>query len=499
VATATTAARLARSSSALATAAIIIAVAPRTSAVAQTTAHQQPEARHVPARGTAPSAPAATMFASPPILRNMSSTPGTVEVTITAAPARIAVLPGRMTEVYAYNGSVPGPTLEAREGDRVIIHFRNNLPEPSTIHCHGVHLPASMDGSPFDLVPPGGHYDYVFTIARGTAGTYWYHPHPGTRTEYQVAKGLFGAMIVRAADDPIATLPEKLLILSDNRFRADGSLDFADPGSTQAMVDDENGREGNVLFVNGQVTPTLTIRSGEVQRWRVINASAARTYRLAVRGQTLLHVGNDGGLFEHPVEVKELLLASSERAEFLVRGTGPPGSQTVLQALPYDRFAPQTRPSDWNETHPLLTLRYSDAPPVAPPAVPAELRAVVPLDTANATATHVIVLTQGMINGNVMDMDRVDVHATLGATEIWQLENLVDMDHPFHLHGFQFQVLDRNGVPEPFRSWKDVVNVPRHQTVRFIIRYTDYAGRWMFHCHILAHEDQGMMAVLEVR
>jgi FtsP/CotA-like multicopper oxidase with cupredoxin domain len=98
-----------------------------------------------------------------------------------------------------------------------------------------------------------------------------------------------------------------------------------------------------------------------------------------------------------------------------------------------------------------------------------------------------------------MDPTRVDERARLGATEIWEIENLVGMDHPFHLHGFQFQVLDRNGVPEPFRSWKDVVNVPRHQTVRFIIRYTDYAGRWMFHCHILAHEDQGMMAVLEVR
>jgi bilirubin oxidase len=438
-------------------------------------------------------------FVSPPVLKNVSSLPRTVEVSIVAAPARLELLPGKLTDVYAYNGSIPGPTLEAREGDHVIIHFQNNLPEASTIHCHGIHLPADMDGSPFGLVPPGGHFDYEFTIKPGTAGTYWYHPHPDLRSEYQVAKGLFGALIVRAADDPIASIPEKLLILSDNRFLPDGSIDFPDSNSVQAEGDEENGREGNVLFVNGKIMPTLTIRSGEVQRWRVINASASRVYRLAIPGQTLLHVGSDGGLFEHPVEVKDILVASSERVEVLVRGTGPPGSAAQLETLPYDRYMPQTRSTDWNVAHPLLTLGYSNATPVTPVAIPTVLRVIPALDTTKATATHVIVMSQGLINGQTMDMQRVDVHATLGATEIWQLENVVGMDHPFHLHGFQFQVIDRNGVPEPFRSWKDVVNVPKHESVRFIVRYTDFPGKWMFHCHILAHEDHGMMAVLEVR
>jgi FtsP/CotA-like multicopper oxidase with cupredoxin domain len=160
---------------------------------------------------------------------------------------------------------------------------------------------------------------------------------------------------------------------------------------------------------------------------------------------------------------------------------------------------PQTRPADWNSPHSLVTITYNGSPPASPVVIPVQLRAIASLDTASATATHVIVMSQGMIDGRTMDMDRVDVHATLGATEIWQLENVVGMDHPFHLHGFEFQVLDRNGVPEPFRSWKDVVNVPKHQTVRFIVHYTDFTGKWMFHCHILAHEDHGMMAVLEVK
>ena len=202
-------------------------------------------------------------------------------------------------------------------------------------------------------------------------------------------------------------------------------------------------------------------------------------------------------MFEHAVEMKDLLLASSERAEVLVRGAAA-GDRAELQTLPYDRYMPQTRPPDWNTPHSLATITYKGNA-TAPVVIPAVLRAIPALDTAGVTATHVIVMSQGMIDGRMMDMDRVDVHATLGATEIWQLENVVGMDHPFHLHGFEFQVLDRNGVPEPFRSWKDVVNVPKHQTVRFIVHYTDFTGKWMFHCHILAHEDRGIMAVLEVK
>jgi FtsP/CotA-like multicopper oxidase with cupredoxin domain len=405
-----------------------------------------------------------------------------------------------MTNVYAYNGQVPGPTLEVREGDRVIVHFRNDLTVPTTVHWHGLHIPASSDGSPFHPVAPGAQHDYVFTIPRGSAGTYWYHPHPHHQTGYQVAKGLYGAIVVRAADDPLpASLPDKLLILSDNRFLGDGSVDVPDESTLQGSVDAENGREGDVLFVNGQVMPTLTIRSGEVQRWRIVNASAARVYRLALGGHTFLHVGSDGGLFEHPVEVSEIVLANGERAEVLVRGTGSPGSQTVLQTLPYDRYIPQTRPKGWNLARDLMTVAYSVDAPVSPPALPNVLRPIPPLDTTGVMATRVLSLSQHMINSKMMDMSRVDITTRLGATEIWQVENLVGMDHPFHLHGFQFQVLDRNGVPERVRRWKDTVNVPKHETVRFIVRFDDFPGKWMFHCHILDHEDHGMMGILEIR
>ena len=426
--------------------------------------------------------------------------PNTVEVKLAAEPARLALRPGLPTSVFSYNGKVPGPTLEVKEGDRVIVHFENRLSVPTTVHWHGLHIPFDADGSPFHPVGPGEKRVYSFTLQPGSAGTYWYHPHPNHSTGYQVAKGLYGAIIVRAPDDPLPrSLPEKLLILADNRLREDGSIDLPEAGTHHAHIDEENGREGDVLFVNGQTMPAVSIRSGEVQRWRVINASASRVYRLALEGHTMLHVGSDGGLFEKPVEVREMIIANGERVELLVRGTGKPGERARLQALPYDRYVPQTRPHHWKETRDLLSLQYSAQPPVSSPVIPASLRPVQVIDTSEATVRRVVTFSQGLINGKTMDMNRVDFSADLGATEIWEIENIVGMDHPFHLHGFQFQVIDRNGVPEPFRSWKDMVNVPKHETARIVVRYTDFPGKWMFHCHILDHEDRGMMGILEVK
>jgi len=437
----------------------------------------------------------------PPLFHNQSHVPGVVEVSLTAAPARLRLQPGGpLVQVYAFNGTVPGPTLAVHEGDSVIIHFHNGLPQATTVHWHGLHLPADQDGSPLYPLPPGASHDYAFRLARGSAGTYWYHPHPDEVSARQVAMGLYGAIIVRAKDDPLAALgiPDKLLILSDNRFDSSGAISFPDSTSIAAEIDLENGREGNVLFVNGQVRPTIPIRPGEVQRWRIVNASAARIYRLSLPGQRLIRVGTDGGLFEHPVQDSAILLANSGRLEVLVRGTLPPGTSAALQDLPYDRYMPQTRPADWDSTRALLDLAETAGPPVPPVRIPDELRVVPPIDTTDVAARRVLVMSQGQIDGKRMDVHRVDIHARLNTTEIWTIQNVVGMDHPFHLHGFQAQVLDRGGVPEPFPSWNDLINVPKHSSVRIVVRFDDYPGRWMYHCHILDHEDEGMMGVLEL-
>ena len=435
----------------------------------------------------------------PAAMRNVSRTPSVVEVSLVADERKLSLRPGPATEVFAYNGTVPGPTLELREGDSVIVHFENRLAVETTVHWHGLHIPFDADGSPFHPVGPGEKRRYVFRLRPGSAGTYWYHPHPNHSTAPQVARGLYGGIIVRAPDDPLPkSIAEKLIVLSDNRFTADGSIDLPEMGSAARNIDEENGREGDVLFVNGQVLPKVSIRRGEVQRWRIINASASRVFRLALEGQKMLHVGNDGGLFEVPREVSELTIANGERIEVLVRGSLNPGQKVSLQALPYDRYIIHTRPTHWETTRDLLTL-HQTADTSKPVIIPAKLRSVPAIDTAEAAVRRVVTFSQGLINGKHMDMNRVDFHAKLGDTEIWEVENLVGMDHPFHLHGFQFQVIDRNGVPEPFRSWKDMVNVPKHSTARFIVRFVNYPGKWMFHCHILDHEDHGMMGILEVK
>jgi bilirubin oxidase len=450
------------------------------------------------ALAVSPDPVAAAELGPPPVLPNLSSAPNTVEVNITAEPATVGLGASEAVPVYAYNGSVPGPTLEAREGDRVIVHFRNNLPEATTIHWHGIHLPVEADGNPMDPVPPGGSYDYVFTVHPGTAGTYWYHPHPHHATHHQVTLGLFGGLIIRAADDPLpASMTEQLLLLTDHRFSADGTLDVPEANETLPSFDLVTGREGEVALVNGQLMPTLSIRSGEVQRWRVINASPGRYYRLALAGHTVLHVGSDGGLFERPMEVNDILLSPSERVELLVRGTGTPGSQVVLQSLPYDRYEPAFRPDDWRTPLDLLTVQYTEEEPTPPLAVPATLRPVPALDPAQAVATRRINLEIGpRINGRSFSLNRVEFRAKLNTTEIWRISNTTPIDHSFHLHGFSFQVLDSSGVPIP--RWEDTVNVRKNSSVRIVVEFRDYPGKRMFHCHTLAHEDAGMMAILEV-
>ena len=442
--------------------------------------------------------PASDPWFSPPVLQNTSAKPGVVELSLTAAPTKLEMMPGKPTEAWAYNGTVPGPTLELREGDLVTVHFTNKLALPTTVHWHGLHLRAGSDGSPLHPVLPGKSRDYVFRIPLGSAGTYWYHPHPDMTTTEQVSRGLYGALIIRPAKDPLAGITDRLLVLSDNRFLADGTVDLPHHTTEAGNIDAQNGREGDVLFVNGRMMPALSIKPGEWQRLRIINAAAARVFRFAIPGQKLVHVGSDGGLFEKPVEVDELLVANSERVEVLVRG-GEPGSRTVLQTLPYDRYDIQTRPKDWDQPRDVVELRTSNDAPVPAFTIPSSLRVVRPINTRVVAARRTLVFAQGMINNKLMDMNRVDIRARLNTTEIWQIENVVGMDHPFHLHGFQFQVIDRDGVPEPFVSWKDSVNVPKHSKVRIAVRFEHFPGKWMYHCHILDHEDMGMMGILEVR
>ena len=438
-------------------------------------------------------------------LANTSSKPGVFEARLTAAPATVEFSPGKSTTVLAYNGTAPGPLIEATEGDRVRIEFVNAVPDqPSTIHWHGIAVPPDQDGGPMDPVATGTNRFYEFTLAANAAAPTWYHPHAHGLTDQQVYRGLAGAFIVKPKIDPLpAELGDTVLFISDLRLASDGSL----PGNGAA--DMMNGREGDHLLVNGQKNPVLTVNPGSSQRFRLFNATNARFLRLAFEGHEMTLVGTDGGLLASPVTgFSEMLLAPGERSEIVVHFKAAPGAFR-LQALGYERgWMGQGKPD--GATKSVLTVNLA-GDVKTPIALLAKLRDIADLGAAVANKRVLFSETMSMagggmtmgylIDGRKFDMHRIDQTSKVNDVELWEVINTADMDHPFHMHGTQFQIVERDKdnkkSPAPFLAWKDTANITSGETLRLKVRH-QFAGLRMYHCHVLEHESQGMMAVLNV-
>ncbi|WP_118179692.1 multicopper oxidase family protein [Paraburkholderia phosphatilytica] len=501
--------------------------------------------------GSAPLASADALPAGAPLamlrtLPNESREPGVFRATLVAQPVSRTLLPGHPTTFWQYDGGdggaggaeagpVVGPMIEVREGDTVEIRFVNRLAQPSTIHWHGLPVPPDQDGNPADAVAPGGSRVYRFTLPPGSAGTYWYHPHPHQLSAEQVFRGLAGPIIVRAPDDPLAGWPERHLFFTDLKLAADGAI------APNYMMDWMNGREGQFVLVNGARRPRIAMAGDE--RWRVWNACNAR-YLLLTLGDDhpFAQVGTDGGLLAAPREgLTRLLLAPGERAELIVRAKGGGASDgasatpAVLTAALYDRRKMSMTMSHGDASlppspaMPLADVEFAPAAAGAAPRVlPARLREIAA--PAAPVASKTVVFSEQMdmatmhqpgagmhgmpagmhdlpagmrflVNGASFDPARITLTSRRGDVERWSIDNQSDMDHPFHLHGTQFQVVERvkGGVvtPEPFRAWRDTVNVEPGEIVRISVQQQT-AGERMFHCHILEHEDLGMMGTLKV-
>jgi FtsP/CotA-like multicopper oxidase with cupredoxin domain len=426
--------------------------------------------------------------------------PHVLEIQLTAKPATIAfwdLTPP--TEVYTFDGGVPGPLLELTAGDRLLVHFKNELPVPTTIHWHGLRIPAAMDGVPGHSQPevaPGASFDYEFVVP--DAGLFWYHPHVDSSA--QVGAGLYGPLLVRPADDSEDEAPadEVVLVLSDIGIGDDGTLNDPHSGGDLGTL---FGHEGNVALVNGRWLPTLHVRSGATQRWRIVNAARSRYFQLELPGVRFSRIGGDGGLLERPVEEERLLLTPGQRVDVLVTPTAALGSPQFLTWIPYDRGFGSTefRPSEL-----LLRLDFADGGS-GEPATPSFARAIAPIDVAGATPVD-IALTQTKdadgavvlgING-VPFADLPPFPATIGETQVWTIRNEMDWSHPFHLHGFFFQALGDDGAPERPLAWRDTVDVPFKSSRTIAVRFDERPGMWMFHCHILDHADAGMMGMVEL-
>lgn len=413
-----------------------------------------------------------------------------------------ASVAGTRAILKTYNGSFPGPVLRLHEGDRVQLALTNQLAEPTNLHLHGLRVSASID-DPFLSVAPGKSVVYEFTVPPGSAGTHWYHPHLHERVARQLFAGLAGPIVVTGAIDELPELKvadDRLLVLKDLSLAGDRP-------APHTAADWVLGKEGDLVLVNGVVGPVLPA-TRSLLRLRLLNASNARYYRLALDDHPLHLIATDGGFLDRPVEMAEVLLAPGERAEVLIQleraGTFDLvdlGYARSRMAMGMGRMGAGGR-----ERTPRSTRLATIAVPTAfsSAALPAMLGKVSVLSPDQARSTRRLVLGEGMmgawfsINGRPFDPRRVDLRGRLGTLEIWDVENRGRMDHPFHLHTYPFQILSRGGTPEPFAAWKDVVNVRPGEIVRLAVPLRDFTGRTVYHCHIAEHEDRGMMGVLEV-
>ena len=412
-----------------------------------------------------------------------------VTVDLEARELEWTFAPGKSVRGWGYNGQVPGPVIEGQVGDVLEVRFTNRLTQPTNIHWHGLRVPAAMDGTEMvqRSVAPGETFVYRFRLP--DAGTFWYHPH--SNEPVQLEMGLYGALIVRGPDEPKLDA-ERIFVLDDLRLDKQGEIE-----AFGGFVERHDGREGDVRLVNGQAEPVLTMAAGQIERWRFINASSARYVRLSIGGAPFRILGTDGGLIEAPVTVNEVLLATADRVGLAV-GPFAEGQELSVEALPYFRKTIRKR-----KTERFATLRVGRAKP-STAVIPERMRTINPLAPADAPPTRTVKLGIKMSLRRGVDFvinkerHHQDKPVKAGELQVWDVVNTTLMDHPFHLHGFFFQVLAVNGAPPPWRSWEDVVNVPPRATVRIAWLPDDRPGSWMYHCHILEHHAAGMMAHFEV-
>ncbi len=434
---------------------------------------------------------------------DLNPDPHIVEINIESRVANVQLGPEQRIDAWTYDGGLPGPLIRAHVGDRVIVHFVNKLPQPTTIHWHGIRLPIDMDGVPGISQPPvkpGDTFTYDFVVP--DAGLFWYHPH--VMSAEQVGFGVYGPLLVQdpAEDGRIGVNDELVIVLSDIGIDERGQLDDPESGGSAGMA---FGREGNFVLVNGHLGTVgrLIARSGAPQRWRIVNAAKSRYFSLELDGQPIVKIGADGGLQEYPASMTALVLGPGERADVLVTPTGAPGSELRVRSYLFNRGYGSVEFRPFEE--PLFTIKFTEDPPYVGPPLPEVRRTIRALDAAEATRVIMKLTIEQLADGsfqygidNKPYWQAKPYQAKLGETQLWTVVNETAWSHPFHLHGFFFQVVDEKGAPVHPIAWKDTVNVPFKETVRMLVRFDDRPGTWMIHCHILDHADGGLMGAVRV-
>lgn len=482
-----------------------------------------------------------------------------VHVELRAVHGRASLRPGNTTAVWRYEGKLLqgeaeslqagdgylGPTIRARRGQRLRVEFTNDLPEPTTIHWHGLHVPDDMDGHPRHAVAPGQRFVYEFPVVN-RAGTYWYHAHPHGRTGFQVYHGLAGLLLISDDEEQALSLPggaqDVALVLQDRNFDRDNQFVYpsAGMGGGGMMGRGMMGRDGTgsgmggamarmmgvlgeKILVNGRQLPSLGVER-RPYRLRLVNGSNTRSYKLAWSdGSPLTVLATDGGLLAASQERPYVMLGPAERVEIWVDfARWPASGELALHSLEFDpgmSMGGLALPDGARFPVLAFDLRSGGAArAVQPPRQLSQLPAPQPGMAVNADRPKVFDLTMGMmtwgVNGRSFEMLEASSEETvkLGTHEVWEFRNEgrgammgMVMPHSMHIHGLQFRVLERE-VSSRFASayravqaglvddgWKDTVLVMPGERVRVLVGFHDYPGLFIYHCHMLEHEDSGLM------
>jgi len=389
---------------------------------------------------------------------------------------------GLISNVWAYNGQFPGPTIKANNGDQVSIQLQNHLPEETITHWHGMIVNHDNDGQPMHSIAPGAVFNYNYIIKQRAALNF-YHPHPHMLTGKQVYLGQAGAFIINDAEEAALNLPsgsyEIPLVLRDATLDKNNNLSYK-PAS--------GGMFGKIPLVNGTRSPYLNVERA-VYRFRILNGANSRIFGLALsNGANMKLIGNDGGLLPTAVNLSRIDMANGERTDVLIDFRQMTNGSTVLLR---DLHA------GWD----LLEFRVSSATVIPFNDLTETLPVIVPLSGPVTTRTFSFD-AMSKINGLEYEMDRIDWTVPFGQTEKWIFKTNGNAPHPVHVHGASFQVVSRTGGRNqlyPWEAgWKDTVLLEDGETVEVLIRFENYRGIYLLHCHKLEHEDMGMMANFEV-
>ncbi len=462
--------------------------------------------------------------------RTHPSMGGQLGVTLTARLTRTTI-GGRPALSQVYNGQFPGPTLVVSPGDTLRVHLRNRLnPDylpygassenpapifpgqpyagftqplgnPTNLHVHGMHVsPKSPSDNVLLNIRPGEDYRYRYEIpADHPSGLFWYHPHRHEYTDQQVGAGQAGMIIVRGGLDDVpgvGDLRERLLVFQN--------IEVKDGAATSSQYQTPEHR---LITINGQVQPRIDLRPGETQRWRIANASSERFLSLEpMGGVELRRLAIDGNTLDRPQRITRIWLSPGQRVEVLVRAGAEPGSFALVQ----QRFNQRPTPYGKQPRVTVATIRIAGAAQ-APRPFPRVLRETPQRDLmapgTEVVRTRRVVFTQAppkffVNNKRFMDHDGHAMGAVfdvkVGTVEEWTIENKSPEWHNFHIHVNDFQVVARNGERVPGQpQWFDSIAIRPGHSVTLRLPFDDFDGTWVFHCHVLVHEDHGMMALVQ--